>query len=781
MASENITVSHQSVQTAYFDLNSRTLVCPIWQDMDGDMYDLLMGHEVGHALETPKQGWHDALVDENGERISRKFKDFLNVLEDARIEKKIKRRYPGLGRSFAKAYKNLHEKNFFALRDVKLDDLNFIDRINVYFKLGSHMSVPWRSDWERDIVREVSELETWEQVVELAKRIFDYVKEEDAQLKNEQDLQEQQQQQRQQSREELEQDFQSSGDDDGDDSYDDDEDDSDYEDDIDGDDSEGSQDGENASGGSDGDESEQDAEDGDTEDSSGAGENQRVRGSSNRLVEYKEQQEIEAEKKDDEPESITDRAFRRRERELVNASGKVFLCDIPEANLDKIILSNQIVMNDLEKFIRFQMNEPDCIYKTNGVSFEALSTKCVRKFNNRNKKFIMHIFKEFDMRKRATDYARTSIARTGELNMNVLHKYRYSNDLFKKISVVQKGKSHGLIMFVDMSGSMSNILRNTIEQCLVLVSFCKLANIPFDVYGFSNDGYTNNTMRENAGHQFTFNPDTDFGIGDHFFHLKHLISSSLSGAAYRRSFNLLTILINEYDAANRRHYGYSSNVDNDNGQFQYDWTSSGFGLNGTPYLETLLASREIINKFRNEKKLDIVNVLYLTDGDGTSSFSYPRSFTWDMMKNSTIYFVDKKTQRKIRLTGNMQATLTEFVRDLTGCKHLGFYLADKREMKNALASVRRESELGINKFSSKDCDDMRRSVRENNFFVASNLGYDKYFYMTSSERNIEEDKLEITSDMTKTKMASAFKKSLGSKKSNRLLVSKFAEELATGL
>ena len=207
-------------------------------------------------------------------------------------------------------------------------------------------------------------------------------------------------------------------------------------------------------------------------------------------------------------------------------------------------------------------------------------------------------------------------------------------------------------------------------------------------------------------------------------------------------------------------------------------------MNGTPYLETLLASRDIINKFRNEKKLDIVNVLYLTDGAGTSNMSYPRSFTWDMMKNSTIYFVDKKTQRKIRLNGNMgnmQATLTEFVRDLTGCKHLGFYLADKREMKNALASVRRDSELGINKFSSKDCDEMRRSVRENNFFVASNLGYDKYFYMTSSQQNIQEDKLEITSDMTKTKMASAFKKSLGSKKSNRLLVSKFAEELATGL
>jgi hypothetical protein len=85
LASENITVSHQNVKTAYFDLKNRTMVLPVWKDMDGDLYDLLTGHEVGHALNTPQQGWHNEVA-----ATEKKFKDFLNVIEDARIEKLVK-------------------------------------------------------------------------------------------------------------------------------------------------------------------------------------------------------------------------------------------------------------------------------------------------------------------------------------------------------------------------------------------------------------------------------------------------------------------------------------------------------------------------------------------------------------------------------------------------------------------------------------------------------------------------------------------------------------------
>ena len=61
LVEENITVEHRKVSTAYFDVKNRVLVCPILKDMPTELYDLLMGHEVGHALYTPAQGWHDSI------------------------------------------------------------------------------------------------------------------------------------------------------------------------------------------------------------------------------------------------------------------------------------------------------------------------------------------------------------------------------------------------------------------------------------------------------------------------------------------------------------------------------------------------------------------------------------------------------------------------------------------------------------------------------------------------------------------------------------------------
>ena len=79
MAAENINVQHGNVPTAYFDLANRTLMLPQWKDMDGYMYDLLCGHEVGHALDTPSEGWHHNV------KTNPALKSFLNVIEDARI------------------------------------------------------------------------------------------------------------------------------------------------------------------------------------------------------------------------------------------------------------------------------------------------------------------------------------------------------------------------------------------------------------------------------------------------------------------------------------------------------------------------------------------------------------------------------------------------------------------------------------------------------------------------------------------------------------------------
>ena len=62
-------------------------------DISGYLYDLLCGHEVGHALYTPEEGIRKALE----LKLSM---SLMNVLEDSRIERKIKNKYPGIRASF---------------------------------------------------------------------------------------------------------------------------------------------------------------------------------------------------------------------------------------------------------------------------------------------------------------------------------------------------------------------------------------------------------------------------------------------------------------------------------------------------------------------------------------------------------------------------------------------------------------------------------------------------------------------------------------------------------
>ena len=98
LATENIRVEHQPVPTAMFDTASRTLVLPVWKGMSQDLYDMLVGHEVGHALWTPAC---DATVMGALKRIRAAgaptdawAKSILNIVEDARIERLIKEKFP---------------------------------------------------------------------------------------------------------------------------------------------------------------------------------------------------------------------------------------------------------------------------------------------------------------------------------------------------------------------------------------------------------------------------------------------------------------------------------------------------------------------------------------------------------------------------------------------------------------------------------------------------------------------------------------------------------------
>ena len=177
MSEENISIVHSyESKTASFDLETRTLFLPEFANVSENVYDLLIGHEVSHALHTPKQGWHKST-----EKRGVNFKTFLNVVEDARIEKMIQKKFPGLKSSFKKGYKELYDMDLFGIRnktEQEKNDMLLIDRLNIRFKLGEIESGMTFKQNERKYIEEMNNLETWDDVVNLAEKLFEYCKEE---------------------------------------------------------------------------------------------------------------------------------------------------------------------------------------------------------------------------------------------------------------------------------------------------------------------------------------------------------------------------------------------------------------------------------------------------------------------------------------------------------------------------------------------------------------------------------------------------------------------------
>ena len=166
LATEDLVVENRDVDTAQFDVHTRVLTLPLWDRASNNVYDMLVGHEVGHALYTPDTEWF----------LERKIsQQFVNIVEDVRIEKLIKRRYPGLSKTFFNAYNELSDNDFFDVQGKDLDELNLADRINLYFKIGNFVDIDFSIE-EMLYVNKVDSCETFEEVLDVAEELYNYCK-----------------------------------------------------------------------------------------------------------------------------------------------------------------------------------------------------------------------------------------------------------------------------------------------------------------------------------------------------------------------------------------------------------------------------------------------------------------------------------------------------------------------------------------------------------------------------------------------------------------------------
>ena len=515
LATENVTVEHGNYQTASFDVKNRVLRLPIWKEMSGNLYDLLVLHEVGHALFTPEEGMHDAKGHGKG------FKSFLNVVEDARIERKIKVKYPGGRRSFIEVYSNLMERDFFGIRNMNPDTLGLIDKINLHYKVGDHVDLTFSNE-ESVFLDRIDKANTWKEVVKICEDLYEYAKENESET----DM----------------------SDHDWEDAMMGDEEDEDW-DDFDTEDSEDDSESnpmENESGG----EGEEDEEEKEGEGSEKTPADEGEEAAENDMRSFGEEG---GEDGDFEPESKTDNNFRNNESELISDSAKPYrYIDLPnKVNLNTVIIPFSEIFEEYREIYSGKEDGDRSWRKTSGEELMTAATEKFKEFRGKNKKVIEYLAKEFELKKAAKEHARTATANSGILDSERLYTYKYNEHIFKKLSITPDGKNHGLVMFVDWSGSMSRNMKGTIEQMMTLVMFCKRVNIPFEVYAFS-DSYSRRNEEFLRSHYDTNGYMSDTKIRSYGtvalnrFNLLNLFSSRMKAKELQEAFIFMTATSHYY-------------------------------------------------------------------------------------------------------------------------------------------------------------------------------------------------------------------------------------------
>ena len=465
MASENINVEYrEKAETAAFNTETRTLIMPVFKDMTENATDLFLGHEVGHALYTPQGAIKDVL--EKGGL----FKGVVNIVEDARIEKMIQSKFPGLKKSFYSGYTDLTERGFFDIKGKDLSELNFVDRINIHFKLGTRAGVEF-SDEEMTIVDKIANLRSFDETLKVSEELFKYCKEN---AEPEPDFDEDE------FGEESEEDGPEMGNDESS-----------------GSSGLGDTD-DDASNGDDGETSDEPAEDSNSDASSDSKESD-TDGEENNSVENTSDEEASGEKTEtttsgregsdtveEALKSTTQDSFERALENHLDDSGNEFRYgNIPKVDVDKVLIS----MSEIHEEIDRTITEKNAGRKKDGISYldyHSAARESFSKFRSEQKSIISYMAKEFEMRKSADEHSRTREGKTGVLNPNKLHAYKFSEDIFLRSNIVADGKNHGFVMFIDWSGSMGNNMAHTIDQLTLLALFCKKVNIPFDVFAFTS-------------------------------------------------------------------------------------------------------------------------------------------------------------------------------------------------------------------------------------------------------------------------------------------------------
>ena len=667
LAMENITVVRDQVRTASFDVKTRVLTLPQWKCMTPSIESMLVSHEVGHALFTTNE--YITAVENNSN-----LEHYLNIIEDVRVEKMMKRKYPGIRKQMNQGYKELNEQDFFGLSKIQdLSSLNLIDRINVYFKAGYQCGVEFDAR-EKIFVDLVEKTETVGDVIALAKEIYDYSKKQIKDRKRNKLLQ----------NDGADEDYLGSD--------------------------------RNNFHGYENTETDNDAADDDDDDADD----------------------------DEELKSITEESFQENLENIADVSTKCVYYGLDERRLvDRIVDYKTILAETASIDNRLTVSD----------------RKDIEKFKIDSSRVVSYLIKEFEMRKSAMMYKYSTTSKSGSLDTNKIWSYKLQEDIFKRMTRIPEGKNHGMIFLLDWSGSMQDVLDDTIKQVVNLAMFCQRAHIPYQVLAFT-DNYRSLASFNILRDQFLNSDVPMFGnVVDSDFALLELFSSKMNTIEFNTMINRT---FNTFYINSTLHYT----------------------LGGTPLNESLSYLLGYIPEFMKKNNTENMSLITLTDGAG-GALSTPRlhpirCYTIDRKSKVKNFIKDPLTKKDYPITREGKSQTEAIVRMIKDRYHInivGFYICPNKK-----STLRQAILNNLDNVSDTRIDDMidtmRHGFKENGFASIKNTGRDDLFIVPQNNLTVKDVDITVEKDHSANQIAKMFSKQMSDRKTSRVLLTRFIDYVA---
>ena len=732
LAMEDIDVQHQQVKTAMFDVKSRCLVLPTWKDMPNHLYDLLVGHEVGHALYTP--------ADEETLKtiIQKTSKHCVNVVEDARIEALMKRRYPGLVKQFFTGYKHLIEKDFFGLSRMDVTKLNLLDKINLHFKVPTAVAGLFEfNEIEQSFVDRIEEIKKFKEVEEICIEICEYIKENRTEQENEDSIFD-------------EDSYTMSADDDFEDGeYSDTE-------------SEESDEEAKTEDVEKGESSEDESED-ETDSAEDEGETSESEDELDNVSNSGSPDTLEDEANGD-LKSETYENFENSVNDLADVETENVYANIPESVRYDNLIDYKKVYKNIDKFYSLahyqECNDNQQNHRYSGWYHSAgqftqmtktifeNSKKTLATIKKNSVKNVNHMAMDFERKKCADIYKRTSFAKTGVLDTNKMFSAKYNEDVFKKNIRTPEGKNHGLVMIVDWSGSMAPHLGGCMKQVIEFVLFCKKVNIPFEVYSFSDVNVSGETKKNT----FIYKPG-DLKTDDKVT-LRNYFSSRMNARELNDAMLKLCVI-----------------TDSMSGGYQQYPIPEEDALGYTPLNGAVLFAEHVIRNFQKKNNLQEVHAVFITDGEGNSRYEIEQARELGYTLKRRMIIQDKKMKKNYSLSGrNVTPQLFEILKDRLGCNIIGFFLDSNFGVKYHMMNHLYKS--GFNR-SGIDASEWIKKAKKDGYFTKEEQGYDEYYVISNRPKIVKP--VEMDDKMTNRKLATVFSSKNNEFKNSRVILSKFID------